>query len=321
MNIFYKLLGFGVTATVLVACGGGGDGDASPQTDSTASTKQMEAISVVNKGVYAAKFVGDNSTLFAVSALSGTLLGTSVMDWSNFSSKVIDCKTTNSTGGGSYTFTLTQATPRTLGFSAGDKIKIIFNKCSFASQGTSILLNGVVEVTVKNAIVFSSFDDMDISYQVKWNGLSAEVDRNYKIFDGVTDVGFKIVSAPSSLSLKLNVPPGQRLTLTTSNMPIEYKMGVNFLLYLTSKLQTYKLDGDISFVKAGKTMPFSITTSKPISGNEAVNSFNATEGLINVTDLNTGLATSTTFEATKAIISGNNFPTFNSSWTMLSTEP
>jgi hypothetical protein len=332
MKHFLKTVGMSVVmAAGLVACGGGGDDSGSKSTPPTTedvarvlqALKQGEALTTAKTGVYAVNLAGSNEVFGFTGYLSGIIIRISNTVGGSIPAAVKSCAQ-DGKGSGSYTVSTTKLIPRLLGLDSGDKLKITFNKCNTVSSGVSFIFDGDIEVTVQNKLAGLPLaaENVDLSYETKLTGFSIQTDSaTPKTIEGVANLGFKSVSAPSSFTFKFNVPAGQRFIMGSGENSVEYKNGASFTLYGT-QIVNYKLDGDIAFTKSGKTTAFVISTPTPISGaDSSAATFVATSGVIDVKDATTGKSALATLSSTKAVISGSDFSAFDSSWGELYTAP
>jgi hypothetical protein len=273
--------------------------------------------------VYATQFLATEQTGAVVTAINSVLIAQSNLNMGNVTSTVMPCGLAGSSG--SYTYSVTKAVPR-LGLGAGDKLTTTFTNCR--PGDSKFVLNGTAESIAQYPMASLINSNYEVNYQIKLIDLSVKKDLiDPVIFEGIVNTVWKTVG--SNINLRLAVPTGQSLTLTNKDIAIQYKTGAALVVIENidfSGVASHKLDGDIAFTKAGKTTALSVTTPKPLSGDiSSTGAFNVTSGMIDAKDIGNGDTTSTTFDATKAVITakigGIAVTPFNSSWLDLVDTP
>jgi hypothetical protein len=312
---------------------GGGDSDPKPPPAGLGDDVQKvleafnrnAATSIANKGVYATQLLASESIGSALSTINGNLVVLSVTNSGDVATVTASCVIGGS-GSGSYTLSATKVVSR-LGLSAGDKVTTTFTNCKLGDS--KYVLNGKAESIIKYEIVNLVLSNFEANYQTKFTNFSVKKDLiDPVIFEGLVNVSWNLVGL-SNLTMRLTVPTGQSLILTTSGIAIQYKTGTALVAMENTAaggVASHKLDGDVAFTKAGKTTALYVTTPKPLSGDiSSTGAFNVTSGMIDAKDIGNGDTTSTTFDATKAVITakigGIAVTPFNSSWLELLSVP
>jgi hypothetical protein len=319
MNLFLKTAGMTVMAASLAACGGGGD-DANVNSE---PISKNAAEFIINQGLKPITFLTNEDMRFFINYYIYYFISLSKSDGTGLKSMVIPCKMTDK-GEGSYTFSLEKSdtAPIQPGVSVGDKIYISYKNCVFEKD--QLIYNGTVEIIAKNRMLNLSNDKININFEANFQKYSTKIgSAPTAIFNGIFNINAKADSVSSDF--KLFTPVNNSFTLTQKDDLIEYKKGAVFQATReatgdTVGYRTRKLDGEFVVTTAGKTTRFSVSTPIPLSEKKiatSVDEFAATAGTMDVTDLDSGVTTSTTFSDTKAVIRTGGV-SYDSTWAALS---
>jgi hypothetical protein len=318
MNFFLKTVGMGVvTAAGLVACGGGGD-DANVN---QAPMSQVAVKSIAHQGLRAIRISTNDDLGILVSLLTEYFITFSNSGTSSDSFPDVPCLI-NGQGSGSYSINLQKINTNQAGINFGDKLLISYNNCNYSDS--KILYNGTIEVIAKNRMFGLSDEAFNTNYDVSLKRFFIQQGTIAPTtFNGIFNVSFRADS--TSTDFKLTAPIDNGFTLNQEGNSIEYKKGAVFQATReaagdSTKYRTRKLDGEFVVTTAGKTTRFSVSTPIPLSEKKiatSVDEFAATAGTMDVTDLDSGVTTSTTFSDTKAVIRTGGV-SYDSTWAALS---
>lgn len=306
----------------LSACGGGGD-DPAP---SSFKATQADVKNVASLGVLTSALTGTRVAP-GLDSLGATLQELSTDTGGSRSVPSTTC-VSEGAGSGSFSAEVVKTAAHT-GFTTGDKITLVYDKCDFGGQG--YVMDGTVTVTSQSAAVNLPSDNYSVSFETNATGLSIKFDGLTTRYNGLANVVAGATSA-TAVTTSFTVPAGRTfdivLSMAQPTFSMTYGAGTTFARTedTANQSSSVKLDGAVNAGAAIGTVPLVIATPTKLEGTTSEASvFVGTSGVIATKSTAQNLATSTTLNGANATVSGDTDGNgsldlvFDTTWVALNT--